>query len=209
MRTSIFISGLVASLAILSAAAAGEERFDPQAQAARHPIEMSKPAQDFFEGAVLGNGAMGVIVRTRPDSVFINFGHNDVWDVRVAENNREQDRSVRGALGQAQAEHGRRPKMVRRLLQADARELCQPYPRPWPCGSLMLFFDRRKAEVLGHRVAIDTGLCEVFFSVEGKPARLEVFTDMAADRLWMRMVDVGAGPWPRRSTASGWCRKAA
>ena len=54
------------------------------------PIEMNKPAQDFFEGGVLGNGGMGVIVCTRPDAVVLYFGHNNVWDIRVAENNRDK-----------------------------------------------------------------------------------------------------------------------
>ena len=38
-------------------------------RAAAHAVECHKPAQDFFEGALLGNGAMGVVVTTRPDAV--------------------------------------------------------------------------------------------------------------------------------------------
>jgi len=33
---------------------------------------------------------MGVFVTTRPDAVVLYFGHNNVWDIRLAENNREK-----------------------------------------------------------------------------------------------------------------------
>ncbi len=59
-------------------------------RAAEHPIVSKRPAVDFFEGAILGNGGLGAIVTTRPDAVEIYFGHNDVWDIRIAENNREE-----------------------------------------------------------------------------------------------------------------------
>jgi hypothetical protein len=38
-------------------------------QAKLHPLKADKPAIDFFEGALLGNGAMGAVVTTRPDGV--------------------------------------------------------------------------------------------------------------------------------------------
>jgi hypothetical protein len=44
-----------------------------------------KPAVRVLEAGLLGNGAMGVIVRTRPDAILLHFGHNAVWDRRVAE----------------------------------------------------------------------------------------------------------------------------
>ena len=54
-------------------------------RAGLHDIVLNKPAVRFFEGAVLGNGALGAIVCTRPDAVAIHFGHNNVWDIRVDE----------------------------------------------------------------------------------------------------------------------------
>ena len=39
-----------------------------------HPITSDSPAIDFFEGALLGNGAMGVVVTTRPDAIVLYFG---------------------------------------------------------------------------------------------------------------------------------------
>ena len=70
----------------------------------------------------------------------------------------------------------------------------EEFPRPWPCGSLVLGFDRRKAELLGHRVRIDTGICEVSFLIDGAIATLEIFVEMTSDRLWMRMIDADGVP---------------
>lgn len=59
--------------------------FDPVARAAKHPIVSNRLAPNFFSGALLGNGGMGVVVTTRPDAVRLIFGHNDVWDIRVGD----------------------------------------------------------------------------------------------------------------------------
>ncbi len=54
-------------------------------RAGLHPIVCERPAPGFFQGALLGNGGLGVVVTTRPDAVVLHFGHNNVWDIRVAE----------------------------------------------------------------------------------------------------------------------------
>ncbi len=51
-----------------------------------------RPAVNFFEGALLGNGGLGVVVTMRPDAVVLRFGHNDVWDIRVAEEHADEAR---------------------------------------------------------------------------------------------------------------------
>ena len=66
------------------------ENFSSYEKAKQHPLIFNKPAIDFFEGALLGNGAMGVVVTTRPDGIMIYFGHNNVWDIRLAEDNKEE-----------------------------------------------------------------------------------------------------------------------
>lgn len=52
--------------------------FNSQEQASKHAMTVNKPAPDFFEGALLGNGGLGVVVTTRPDAVCLHFGHNNV-----------------------------------------------------------------------------------------------------------------------------------
>jgi len=70
--------------------AAAQEAFNSFEIARLHPLTSDRPAPDFFEGALLGNGAMGVVVTTRPDGVVLYFGHNNVWDICIAENNKEK-----------------------------------------------------------------------------------------------------------------------
>jgi len=66
----------------------------------------------------------------------------------------------------------------------------KPYPRPFPCGSVLLGFDRRNAEMIGHRLDISNGLCEVFLKTKDKKdIRLQIFTNMEKDQVWMRLVD--------------------
>src|SRR6476661_4131663 len=189
------------------------ESFDPQRRARRHAIEVRKPAPDFFEGGLLGNGGMGVVVCTRPDAVVLYFGHNNVWDIRVAENNQDKlltfDEVWKRLRTASRSDSppvrapgfmpdGTTEITVDLALYPDTwfRDYCamagenydQEFPRPWPCGSLVLGFDRRKAELLGHRVEIDRGICEVSFLIDGSSATLEIFVEMTADVLWMRML---------------------
>src|SRR5258708_17100446 len=64
--------------------------FQPFEQAKHHPLIYNKPAIDFFEGALLGNGGLGVVVTPRPDSVMLHFGHNNPWDILIPENHKAE-----------------------------------------------------------------------------------------------------------------------
>ena len=75
---------------ILSLISVSTHAIDSQKIAAKHPIIADKPVPGFFEGALLGNGALVVVVTTRPDAICLHFGHNNVWDIRIAENNKEK-----------------------------------------------------------------------------------------------------------------------
>ncbi|MDO7742706.1 MAG: glycoside hydrolase family 95 protein, partial [Pedobacter sp.] len=123
--------------------------------AKKHSIKYAKPATDFFEGALLGNGAMGAVVTTRPDAIVIRFGHNNVWDIRIAEKNRE----ALGTFKSVFAKVDQIPANLANLTDDDwynqynkmsAENYAKPYPRPFPCGSLLLGFDRRKIQLIGH-----------------------------------------------------------
>jgi hypothetical protein len=169
-------------------------------QARLHPIAYDKPAPDFFEGALLGNGGMGVVVTTRPDAVVLYFGHNNVWDIRIAENNREKIGTFKEVFQKVKAIPDTLSVLTDDPWYAEyskmtAQNYRAPYPRPFPCGSVLLGFDRRNAEMLGHRLDISNGLCEVFLLAnDQKKLTLQVFTDMTGDRLWMRLVDRQGSP---------------
>jgi len=163
--------------------------------AKRHPIVSDKSAPDFFEGAVLGNGAMGVVVTTRPDAVVLYFGQNNVWDIRLAENNREKIGNFQEIFNKVKAI----PDTLK-LLTDDpwynqyqmmtVENYRKTYPRPFPCGSVLLGFDRRNAEMIGHKLDISNGICEVYLLARNqKKIVLQIFTDMVNDQLWFRLVD--------------------
>jgi len=163
--------------------------FNPIDRAGLHPIECHKPAVNFFEGALLGNGGLGAVVATRPDAVAIHFGHNNVWDIRVAENHQDEIGTFQAIFDRVKAIPADyttldQDSWYREYCAQMAQNYAAPYPRPFPCGTLILGFDRREAELLGHRLDVATGLCEV----------LQVFSDMAADRLWLRFVDENGNP---------------
>lgn len=193
MNVGKYISILV-SLFIITIHQGNGFAFDSFERAKLHPIAADRACVDFFEGALLGNGALGAVVTTRPDAIVVYFGHNNVWDIRMAENNREKIGAFKEVFEKVKAI----PKNTRSLNDdpwyREYESMTQenygkPYPRPFPCGSLLLGFDRRDVQLLGHRLDVSNGLCEISLRVGECPAALQLFTDMAADRLWFRLVD--------------------
>lgn len=166
----------------------------PQEQASKHAITVNKPAPDFFEGALLGNGGLGVVVTTRPDAVCLHFGHNNVWDVRIAENNREKIGTFEEIFTKAKALPDDLPSIhhsaeFSAYLRMTAENYQKPYPRPFPCGTLLLGFDRREVELLGHVLDISNGRCTVQLLKDGEKIELRVFTDMNTDKVWLSLTD--------------------
>jgi len=181
--------------------AAAEEKLDPVARAGTHPIVREKPGPDFFEGALLGNGGLGAVVTTRPDAVVVHFGHNNVWDIRVSEANKEKIGAFREVFDKVKAIPADAPSLesdpwYRDYIAMTQENYRKPYPRPFPCGSLLLGFDRREVELLGYRLDIATGVCAVNLLIGGKPAQLQLFVDMDKDRLWVRLTDAENKPLP-------------
>lgn len=109
---------------------------DSWARARRHPIVADRPAVNFFEGALLGNGALGVVVSTRPDAVVIHLGHNNVWDIRLAEHTLEDIgtfaeicRRVKGVLpGVTSLDEEDWYRDYRQRIERNYRQ--KPYPVP-------------------------------------------------------------------------------
>ncbi len=164
-------------------------------QAQKHAIDYPKPAPDFFEGALLGNGGLGVVVTTRPDAVVLYFGHNNVWDIRIAEHNKEKI----GTFQQVFDKVDQIPSTFKNLTddpwyrdynKMTAENYNKPYPRPFPAGSIVLGFDRRHAELIGHHLDIANGICDVkFLTADKEEVVLQLFTEMKEDKIWMRLMD--------------------
>jgi alpha-L-fucosidase 2 len=161
-----------------------------------HPIFSDRPALGFFEGPLLGNGAMGVVVTTRPDAIVLYFGHNNIWDIRLGEGNKEKIGTFKEIFNRIKAIPDTLSFLSQDPWYREYNRMTtenyngKTYPRPFPCGSVLIGFDRRKAEMTGHRLDISNGLCEVMLKTKDqKDIRLQIFTDMTSDKLWMRLVD--------------------
>ncbi len=174
--------------------------FSSYERARLHPISLDRPAIGFFEGALLGNGAMGAVVTTRPDAVVIYFGHNNVWDIRIAENNRKEIGNFSYVFNKVRAIPDTLALLTqdpwyRKYSEMAAENYRKPYPRPFPCGSVLLGFDLRNAEMIGHSLDISNGLCEVFLlTSDKKEIKLQIFNAMNEDRLWMRLIGKNGEP---------------
>ncbi len=200
MKKIIFFGFIVFGLLACSEKDEKQKLFSSFERSKLHPIKYDKPALDFFEGALLGNGGMGVVVTTRPDGIVIYFGHNNVWDIRVAENNREKIGTFDYVFKKVKSIPDTLSVLTndpwyREYSRMAAENYGKPYPRPFPCGSVLLGFDLRNAELLGHKLDISNGLCEVYLlRSDGTKINLQLFTDMKEDKLWMRLVDGQENP---------------
>lgn len=161
--------------------------------ARKHAIVVGKPAPDFFEGALLGNGGMGVVVTTRPDAVILYFGHNNVWDIRIAENHKQEIGTFKSIFDKISKIPGDLKNLTddhwyREYNKLTTDNYSKPYPRPFPCGSLVLGFDRRKIRLLGHKLDIANGLCEVTLIDEHqKKMKLRLFVNLKKDDLLLSL----------------------
>ncbi len=168
--------------------------------AQKHAIVYNKPAPDFFEGAILGNGGMGIVVTTRPDGIVLYFGHNNVWDIRIAENNREKLKDFNYVFNKVKnipdtLSYLSQDKWYDEYNKMAAENYSKPYPKPFPCGSVLLGFDKRKVQLLGHSLDISNGLCTVkLLTADKKLIFLKLFTVLEDDRLLMQLVDANNNP---------------
>lgn len=169
--------------------------FSPYERAKRHSIIYEKPGPDFFEGAILGNGGMGAIVTTRPDAIVIYFGHNNIWDIRLDEKNKDKIGTFQEIFNKVKNIPDTLKLLTDDLWYNDyhktaSESYTKPYPRPYPCGSVLLGFDRRNAELIGHKLDISNGICEIYFQTkEKKKVILQIFPDMNKDHLWFQLID--------------------
>ena len=111
------------------------------------------------------------MVTTRPDAIVIYFGHNNVWDIRIAENHREEIGTFDYVFKKVKSIPDTLTVLTddqwyKEYSQMAAENYSKPYPRPFPCGSVLLGFDLRNAELLGHKLDISNGLCEVYLLIK-------------------------------------------
>lgn len=199
MKTKINISVFLSFIGVI---AFSQDDFISYEQAKQHTIVRNSPAPDFFEGALIGNGGMGVVVCTRPDAVILRFGHNDVWDIRIAEDNRSEIGNFQEVFEKVEAIDPGLKRLEDDPWYAGYKRMARenygkPYPRPFPCGSVVLGFDRREVELIGHTLDISCGMVSIKLLLNNRDsAYLKVFADMEKDRVWMELSDDRGMPLP-------------
>lgn len=153
------------------------------------------PKPRFMSGALLGNGGLGAVVTTRPDAIVISFGHNSVWDVRIDESQAQHLGTFRELFERLSAIDPHLPRLEEDDWYRDYRRRTEhsytdtPYPRPYPCGSVVLGLSRRDTEVLGHSLSIVDGVCTVELAHAGGAVFVRLFVDQDIDRLWIETVN--------------------
>ena len=163
-------------------------------QANLHDLVRRGPAPRFKDGALLGNGGLGAVVTTRPDAGVVHLGRNDVWDERLETTPAGRRLDFETVLSRVREVTDRGLPVEEDPWFADYRDAVnehytRTYPRPYPCGSLVLAIDRRRTEVLGHRLDIARGETVVSLRHEGGELELVVFVDATRDAVHLAVRD--------------------
>lgn len=174
--------------------------FDILATAKKHSIKKDIAAPDFFEGALMGNGDLGVVACTRPDGIVLYLGHNDIWDIRIEEGHKDKIGTFREIWPRILSAQGdiHQEKWYQDYVQTvTASYLNYKYPRPYPASSFYLFFDRKEYEVLGHTLDISNGLLTVTLQ-NSDSARFFIHILVSQDKelVYCRTTDAQGDPAP-------------
>jgi alpha-L-fucosidase 2 len=173
----------VASAAAATGAAAqrtGPTPLDALAIARRHSLVRTQPTPNFFEGLLLGNGDIGACVTVRPDAMGIHLGKNDAWDIRVSEEHAPHIKPFQEVLeiwkrASEEAIRQGKPEMIflernidffRQYTELMESSYRQPWPRPWPCGTIWLHWDSRMVRILRQELDISSGVLTLNFEYD-------------------------------------------
>jgi hypothetical protein len=171
-RRTFLTTAAIASTAAIHAAPGEAAPLDSVAVAHRHPIVRTQPTPDFFEGLLLGNGDIGVCLTVRPDALGLHLGKSDAWDIRVSEEHAPHIRPFREVLKlwQEAGDEAKRQGKPDALFLESSNEAFrkytdmmqssyrQPWPRPWPCGTVWVHWDSRMVRVLRQELDIASGI---------------------------------------------------
>lgn len=163
-------------------------------KAKEHPIQSDVPSPDFFEGALLGNGGLGLVVCARPDAIVLHLGHNNVWDVRIDEGHKDNIGTFKEVWSKIQDGNGgislKDNEFYKKYYDNCVAAYTKPYPRPFPCGSIYFFLNIKEFEVLGHKLDISNGLLSVsIISSKNEIIYFQIFVSKADDSIFIKTVD--------------------
>ena len=192
----------VAAAPVVSAQQSASAPLDSVAIARRHAIVNSVPTPNFFEGALLGNGDVGVCVTLRPDALGLHIGKEDSWDIRVSEDHYQhvlhfdELLKLRERAGEEAKRQGQ-PEMIyledkidflRDYAQKVSASYRKPWPRPWPCGIVWIHWDPRRVRLVKQTLDPSEGLYSAEFlhdDLKGRtsPFRLLCFVHRDANHI--------------------------
>ncbi|MBQ1862943.1 MAG: hypothetical protein II149_05455 [Clostridia bacterium] len=163
-----------------------------------HSIKREVASPDFFEGAVMGNGNLGVVVCTRPDAIVLYLGHNDIWDIRIEEGHKNSIGTFKEIWKKILDTPGdvHNAQWYNDYVKAVTSSYSQyVYPRPYPASAVYFFFDRKEYEVTGHTLDISNGLLTVNIQdSSGKNCFVKVVLSMQKDAVYVRTEDSDGKP---------------
>ena len=169
------------------------DRQDILNTAKKHSIRRDVASPDFFEGAIMGNGDLGLIVCTRPDALLMHLGHNNIWDIRIDEGQKDKVgtfKEVWGRIINDKDAFGSRQWFADYCREVTASYHDHVYPRPFPASDIYLFFDRKGYEVLGHELDISTGLLTINLeSDERQKFYIKIAVSMETDDIVLKTVN--------------------
>lgn len=130
--------------------------------ARRSKIERDLPTPDFFEGMLLGNGDIGVVITVRPDAIGLHLGKGDCWDIRVDESHADEVLTFAELLklwqrASEEAKRQGKPNLIylereipffREYTERVTASYAKPWPRPWPCGILWVHWDPNRYQII-------------------------------------------------------------
>ena len=161
-----------AALPAVAALPANASTLDSAAIARRHAIVNTVPTPNFFEGALLGNGDIGLCVTLRPDALGLHIGKEDAWDIRVSEDHyphvlRFDELLKLWERAGEEAKRQGKPEMIyleenidflREYSQKVSASYRKPWPRPWPCGIVWIHWDSRSVRLVKQTLDPSNGL---------------------------------------------------
>jgi len=166
-----------------------------QERSEQHRIRVDGPSVRLIESALLGNGGLGVMLRVRPDAIVLHFAHNAVWDRRIDESHAHDTSTFEDVFGRIAplAREGidlETDEWFKAYRARMVESYSRPYPRPFPCGTVVLGINRRRTTFLGYELDILTGTCRVQLIHDNEPATIELFVDQESDDLHLQSLPV-------------------
>jgi len=142
---------------------------------------------------------LGLCVNTRSEAEIIRLGHNSRWDIRVDESNKDKFGTFKTDFDKIKSIDMSKiyfyeDEWYMSYNKITSESYCKKYPRPFPCGSIYLFFEPRKYELINYSLDISTSLLTILFEDKaGNEYRCQIFVAVKPnemnDKFYIKCID--------------------